>query len=299
MTKYILTILVVLFFSGCTLTTVSFKSNEESFSQRIYYNVAKDAVLEAGKKVFLLSNENSNNNEFVIDSYRNKIEVSKILFENRLINVDLYLDKWILEVQQFEKETRASIKLLRTDAVEQETNRVVPFDIYQIFWDRMDYLLGITNNWHSCRYYLWIERLDTSLCDNFFFADEPLKSDLIDNVLITQRLKNANTIDKIDSEIYGVTDLKLSKDYNNIFEQSENISEIKMLKPILDDNILEKEEIKVEVVKNQEEAQIEEVQQQNENNQLENDIPIEDRIDKENIEQFKNDLKNIVDGNTN
>lgn len=67
------------------------------------------------KNSFNISNESNKDKAFIINSYRDKLEVNKIIFEENIIKIDIVEDKWLLELYQMENETRANLILIRRD----------------------------------------------------------------------------------------------------------------------------------------------------------------------------------------
>ncbi len=276
---------IFLFYSGCVLTNVSSETQDVKISKRVYKDISKDAILEATKKIFLVANDNFDNNEFVIDSYRNKVEISRVLFENKLIMVDLYLDKWIVEVYQFENETRVNLSLVRTDAKEQKKNISIPDNVYELFWSRLDYILGLNDEWTTCRKYYFLKGVDTTLCNNFFFSDMPKERDKIKDVYISQREKKNYTIDKIKTNIFENPSLTSTQDMEDIYTNSENIEELKLRRTIMEDQIFDVKEEKVEVTKESEPQDMADIAKSSSG---------EEKIKEEDINAFTKNINNIV-----
>lgn len=281
MYKIGLLIVIAFLFSGCSFTNVTFTSDEVKTSKRVYKDISKDAILEASKKMFILANKK----EFIIDSYRDRIEISKVLFENKIYSVDLYLDKWILEVYQFENETRANLTLVRTDALEESENIIVPTDVFDLFWARLDYLLGLNQSWADCRTYQFKRVIfDTTLCDKFFFSDKPENSEKIKNIYISQRENKNYTIDKVKPIFSNDNFSKLSYSYN--FKQSENIEDTKVNQPIIVEEIFEEKEDNNFV---EEKEQIEKLK-----NDLNNTESVQGNVTEEDVKEFAESINNII-----
>lgn len=272
---------MVFLFSGCSFTNVTFTTDEVNMSKRVYKDISKDAILEASKKMFILANKK----EFIIDSYRDRVEVSKILFENKIYSVDLYLDKWVLEVYQFENETRANLTLVRTDALEQSKNIAIPTDVFDLFWARLDFLLDLNENWPNCSTYQFKRILfDTTLCDKFFFSDKPENSEKIQNIYISQRGNKNYTIDKVKPIFNNNSLIKSSYSYN--YYQSENIEEIKINKSIAVEEIFEEKE---DNNFDEEKEQIEKFK-----NELKNSDSTVDTVTEEDVKEFAESINNII-----
>ena len=246
---------VLLFYSGCSLisSNIDTDSSDIYVSKRVYKDVSKDAILEATKKMFLVANKNIKNNEFLIDSYRDKVEVSRVVIGNMFLGADMYLDKWIVEVYQFEGETRINLSIVRTDAVEQKKSFEVPKQTYDQYWIQLDFLLGLNQKWMDCDTNKYSgEFFDVTLCSEFFynsklFTAKPKEEDKIKDIYISQRGKKNYTIDKIKTNIFENPSLNSTQDMDDIYSNSENVEDIKLRRTIMEDQIFDTKEEKVEV----------------------------------------------------
>jgi hypothetical protein len=265
------------------IVSISFASSKDVIiTKKIYPNISKNAIFEAAKMLFTLSNKENKNKDFIINSYRDKLEVEKIVFQNRIIGVSLLVDKWLLEVYEFENESRANLILIRRDALDLEDNKEIKIDNHNLFWDRLDYLLGLSTTWKSCESY-FSSNLESTYCYNSLLTNKPSSDYISKNILISQKELKINTIDSIKADIFDETDLSIEKD-NTIFEQSEDILDTNILSPIMEEKILEKKAEKIvekKVNKNTEEPS-------------ENKIKDEMQNSDESIDKFKNEMKDIV-----
>ena len=126
MNKYIFLIFLIV--------STGFSSQKDVIiTKRIYPDISKNAIFNAAKIVFTLSNKENKNNDFIINSYRDKLEVEKVVFQNRIINIDLSLDKWLLEVHEFDNESRVHLSVQRTDAIDLNENKEVNIFIHDLF----------------------------------------------------------------------------------------------------------------------------------------------------------------------
>ena len=110
----IIVVLVMIIFAGCS------QKQDILVTKKVYPDISKNAVFDAAKTLFTLSNKENGNKSFIVDVYRDKIEVNKIIFEDNIIKVDIVLDKWILELYQVEKETRANLIVIRRDGLNKD-----------------------------------------------------------------------------------------------------------------------------------------------------------------------------------
>lgn len=246
-------------------------------TKRVYTDVSKNAIFDAAKTLFYLSNEDNGNKSFIIDAYRDKLVVNKIIFKDNIIKIDIILDKWSLELYQTDTETRANLTLIKTDGINQEDTEKINKNVHELFWDRLDYLLGLNKEWKMCNRYFSFNIL-SDFCDNYFITFSPDDSYIEKNILISQENINKNTIDTIKADIYEKTDLSLGLSNSDIFNQNENIEDTNILSPVIIDDIFKTEAQKKEKVKKVQNLNI------NEN------IGLKDLKD----DKFKENLENII-----
>ena len=277
----IIVILVMIIFAGCS------HKQDILVTKKVYPNISKNAVFDAAKTLFTLSNKENANKSFIVDAYRDKLEVNKIMFEDNIIKVNIVLDKWILELYQTEKETRANLIVIRRDGVNPDDIENIDENVHQLFWDRLDYLLGLKKEWKMCNRYFSYNLLN-GFCDNYFITFSPDNSYIQKNILISQENSNKNTIDTIKADIYEKTDLSLGISNSDIFNQSENIEDTNILSPVIMDDIFKTEAQKKERAKK--------VQNLDTNENIGLKDLKEDKSLKEDkdIDKFKENLENII-----
>ena len=268
----IIVVLVMIIFAGCS------QKQDILVTKKVYPDISKNAVFDAAKTLFTLSNKENGNKSFIVDVYRDKIEVNKIIFEDNIIKVDIVLDKWILELYQVEKETRANLIVIRRDGLNKDDIEYIDENVHKLFWDRLDYLLGLNKEWKMCNRYFSFNVL-SDFCDNYFITFSPDDSYIEKNILISQENINKNTIDTIKADIYEKTDLSLGLSNSDIFNQSENIEDTNILSPVVVDDIFKTEAQKKEKVKKAQEPDLK-----------------DDKLLKEDkdIDKFKENLENII-----
>ncbi|PUE66657.1 hypothetical protein [Arcobacter caeni] len=277
----IIVVLIMIIFVGCS------QKQDILVTKKVYPDISKNAVFDAAKTLFTLSNKENGNKSFIVDVYRDKIEVNKIIFEDNIIKVDIVLDKWILELYQTEKETRANLIVIRRDGINPDDIENINQNVHQLFWDRLDYLLGLKKEWKMCNKYFSYNLLN-GFCDNYFIRFSPDNSYIQKNILISQENSNKNTIDTIKADIYEKTDLSLGLSNSDIFNQSENIEDTNMLSPVIMDDIFKTEAQKKERAKK--------VQNLDTNEKIGLKDLKEDKSLKEDkdIDKFKENLENII-----
>ena len=268
----IIVILVMIIFTGCS------QKQDILVTKKVYPDISKNAVFDAAKTLFTLSNKENANKSFIVDAYRDKLEVNKIMFEDNIIKVNIVLDKWILELYQVKKETRANLIVIRRDGLNKDDIEYIDENVHKLFWDRLDYLLGLNKEWKMCNRYFSFNVL-SDFCDNYFITFSPDDSYIEKNILISQENINKNTIDTIKADIYEKTDLSLGLSNSDIFNQSENIEDTNILSPVITDDIFKTEAQKKEKVKKAQEPDLK-----------------DDKLLKEDkdIDKFKENLENII-----
>ena len=273
-------LLVLIVFTGCS------QKQEILVTKKVYPDISKNAIFNATKTLLNLSNENNQDKSFIVDSYRDKIEISKIIFKDNIINVEVILDKWLLELYQTDTETRANLIFVRRDGIDLDDVKDIDKNVHELFWDRLDYLLGLKKDWKQCSSYFSFIKVKNSFCNNYFITSAPLSDKIEKDILISKENIKINTIDSVNADILIQTDLTLTKKSKDIFNQSEDIENTNMLEPITTDDIFEVEAEKKERIKKTE-------------NKDEN-VGIEDLKEGELLDvnkqmnKFKEDLENII-----
>jgi len=193
--KYFFIVLVSIFFIfGCSSKN-EYTSSERSFDK----NITKDQLLHAAKRVFKITDENA----FIIDSYRNELHVRKPKAAYKLYTMDIQNDNFNFKVDDNETKFRrnASISISRTYGIEEENRHYVEEDsfTYELFWDRVEYLLGLKESWRECNYLVSKGFIcDIVDLDNSWFTDK----NLIDlNTTISDKNISKETINL--SKIYA------------------------------------------------------------------------------------------------
>ena len=274
-------LLVLIVFTGCS------QKQEILVTKKVYPDISKNAIFNATKTLFTLSNETNQDKSFIVDSYRDRIEVNKIIFKDNIIKVDLILDKWLLELYQTDTETRANLIFVRRDGINLDDVKDTDNNVHELFWDRLDYLLGLKKDWKPCSSYFSFVKFKNSFCSDYIITSAPLADKIEKDISISKENIKINTIDSVNADILIQTDLTLTKSKSkDIFNQSEDIENTNMLKPITADDIFQVEAEKKEKIKKTE-------------NKDEN-IGIEDlkegellNVNKQ-MNKFKEDLENII-----
>lgn len=169
---YIISIILVFFLIGCS------KKNEYTVDTRYFdHNITKDKLLHAAKRVFALSDKEA----FMIDAYRNDLNVTKSKAAYRLYTMKIQNDHFDFNVDDNAsmKDMKASLSLYRTYGIEDKNPQYLDKEsqVYTLFWDRVEYLLGKKEKWNSCSFY----NIDGFLCDSIDLDDvSAQKKDILD-----------------------------------------------------------------------------------------------------------------------
>jgi len=143
--KYIIIWLGIIFFiSGC-----SFKNEYTSSSRNFDNNISKDQLLHAAKKVFLLTDKKA----FRVDSYRNELQVTKEKAAYKFYTMDIQNDKFDFKITKDDKSPNliATLSIYRTYDDENDKEYINDKSYpYELFWNRIEYILGLEKNWPLC-----------------------------------------------------------------------------------------------------------------------------------------------------
>lgn len=222
----ILFFIVMIIFTGCS-TTFHAQSDEKKYTSiREYKDISKDAVFEAAKRVLLISAYGEE--RFLLDSYRNHLSATKARLTYSLFSASLYEDTWDLSVKEVDGISKARLTLKRIHDLEEKESIYLDKKTHGIFWNRVDYLLGLKDKWYSCNENFIYDKESLRACDAIGFADnlKPNQYDIIRNKLISQRVP-AKSISSIADDILK-DDIVLTIDDSDtdILEKDDNIKDI-------------------------------------------------------------------------
>ncbi|AXX87325.1 hypothetical protein AMRN_1591 [Malaciobacter marinus] len=177
---YFLILAFFIFFSGCSLKNSSLDSADLinakiiKSSKREFDKISKDAVLEAIKKSFALSNKTK---QFQINSYRNYILVQRINFDYLIFASNVKVENWLFELEQKDNKTYVTLSIFDENKFDDKIKRYYSSNYHELIWNRIEHLLGLDNKWINCKGYI---------C-SVFSSNKPLDKDYIKDVLISQR----------------------------------------------------------------------------------------------------------------
>ena len=277
----LLIIFILIVFANCS------EEQNVLVTKKVYLDVSKNAIFDAAKTLFNISNESNKDKSFIIDSYRDKLEVNKIIFKENIIKINIISDKWLLELNQNGNETRANLILIRRDGLNEDDIEDIDVSVHELFWDRLDYLLGLKKDWKVCASYFNFIPYN-SFCTNYFVNSTPDEKYIQKDITISGSSVKINTMDTLNSNILNQENQRIAKSNKDIiFNQSENIEDTNMLTPVMSNEIFKVEAPREEVTKKS---------QDNKDGKVE----IEDLKDGELLDvnkqmnKFKKDLENII-----
>ena len=277
----LLIIFILVVFANCS------QEQDVLVTKKVYLDVSKNAIFDAAKTLFNISNESNKDKSFIIDSYRDKLEVNKIIFKENIIKINIISDKWLLELNQNGNETRANLILIRRDGLNEDDIEDIDVSVHELFWDRLDYLLGLKKDWKVCASYFNFIPYN-SFCTNYFINSTPDEKYIQKDITISGSSVKINTMDTLNSNILNQENQRIAKSNKDIiFNQSENIEDTNMLTPVMSNEIFKVEAPREEVTKKSQDNK-------------EGKVEIEDLKDGELLDvnkqmnKFKKDLENII-----
>lgn len=239
MRKYIYLIFII-FFTACSTTSPNKETIKEieNFTKKEYKDISKDAIFEASKKLFLLADKK----EFRIDSYRDHLEVSKTKMSHFFLYPVTHEDRWNLSIDEKDNTSFAKLELIRiTDFNEEKIEYLSKYN-HELFWSRLDYLLGLSDEWLICDS---VKNVRGTLCDSIdmYTKSYPTKDDIVKNILIAERKKTKNLNEINDDILNEDIELALDEPKNDLLEKENSTdnqtNEEKTLDEELDKEILE------------------------------------------------------------
>lgn len=201
MFKYTFSIFVAFIFISCSSIpkNIDIEAKKEKYTTtKKYMNISKDAILEAAKKVFVLASKD----EFRIYSYRNSLEVSKIKVNYYPFFAITSEDKWELTINEKDNFSEVKLNIFKVTDYEEEDPLFLSDKLHELLWSRIDYLLGLNDNWTSCFVYKFKFNFDDALCDivDLDNVRSPENKDIIKNILISDRVSSKSILD-INSDL--------------------------------------------------------------------------------------------------
>lgn len=142
--------------TGCSSKNLQPLSSQQVFDD----NVTQDQLLNAVKKVFVLSNKD----KFIIEAFRDKIHVIKPRLSYEIFDPIPQNDYFDFKIKQGDQNgsLSASLSISRKNILEdQNASYLDPQSFsYRLFWERLAFLLGKSDICPKCKY-----TSDDFLCD--------------------------------------------------------------------------------------------------------------------------------------
>lgn len=174
MFKYILTLCFVPFlFLGCN-------KNSPEYSTREYKDISKDAILNAAKRVIKLSDK-----DFTISAKKESINAIRAIPKNKGFTVDININELELTTASKNNYTTARLKITQKDDIFSNNQRNITMKLEDLFWDRVDYILGVNKDWYTCAKHRMLLNFDGFFCDIKYNTNTyPSPSDIIKDISI-------------------------------------------------------------------------------------------------------------------
>ncbi len=228
MYKNIVILVIFLFFSGCANRFVNSNTDieKEQVSSRHYDNISKDDILNNIKKIFYITDS-----KFVVDSYRSKVISTRVNQYYRILDSILIIDIWEVSVTQDKNGAIVTLRATRQYGEDEENKQTLSSKEHNIFWERFEFLLGLTNSWKTC--------FSNDILCGFSRGDNILKSDIkkfkektfkkkknkinIKNI-ISKKKNDLKVIQKVDKSINDTNASKNKKIISEAFDFSNDIN---------------------------------------------------------------------------
>lgn len=139
----ILAILVIATLSSCATPKQYTQEEWEKYSTRFYKDKTSDQVINAATKLFLLSDPD----DYGFNRFENSLEAVRKQFNIMSVSQD----RWTLKTYPKKDGTKAMIGYIWSAGTYPSFTQDA--GTYQLFWVRMDYLLGLSKDWITCDKY--------------------------------------------------------------------------------------------------------------------------------------------------
>ena len=189
MFKYLLSSLFLFLLLGCSNKTIE-------YSKKQYKNVDKNVVLNAAKRVILLTDK-----KFKIHAKRNEIKAEKTNIKFTGFGANVNVNNITLSAVLHNKTTNAILTISKK--VDYEKKEIfVQKSVHDLFWSRVDYILGINKTWDSCE--MFSKNNEGVLCDYIYNKDSNVTSQHIIHDtkihVLQEKIKN-NSIELIKIDL--------------------------------------------------------------------------------------------------
>lgn len=213
--KNLVFVIFIILFSGCIKQP---EINE--YSSKEFQNVNKDAILNAAKTLIKLSDS-----EFQIDSKRTSLKASKITPIYKGYTVDINLNTIELFVYPDDKTTKARVKFTHQKSILDEKSKIITGEVHTLFWQRLEYLLGLNQNWYTCSEYRIKLNFDGIFCNVMHNENTiPKQSHILKNIgFKVDTEEKTEAIQKVNIDINDMLQVELPISYATPIESNTTI----------------------------------------------------------------------------
>lgn len=220
MFKYIFLIIIV-FFVGCASSNINIEEENKNLTIKEYKDISKNSIFEAAKKVFIFAGKK----EFRIDSYRNKLIVTKTKMVHFPFFASTFEDKWDLTVLEENNSSKVTLEVTRITNYEEDKKEYLDEELRELLFSRIEYLLGLTDTWNSCKEHYAYLNLENALCDTTDLSKfyVPTQKDILTNILITDNVNSKSIIEIDDDILNDDIELSIEDSKSDILEKEDKI----------------------------------------------------------------------------
>lgn len=130
----------------CLFLNVSLFSNDDlNVSAKIYQKIDEQKIFNIIKKIY-----REESTEYIIDTTWDKLHIME-RSTNAFLTIGMQVDNIILSVVPTEDKNKTQMHLEIFTMIEDEKTLISPDSLaHKIFWNRIDYALGLDENWLYC-----------------------------------------------------------------------------------------------------------------------------------------------------
>ncbi|WP_072682364.1 hypothetical protein [Arcobacter sp. LA11] len=224
MFKYIF-LVGILFFSGCVSSSENFDNNlkkeEDNFTTREYRNISKDAIFKAAKQIFILAGKK----EFRIDSYRNRVDISKTKMSHYPFFAITSENRWILNIEEENNVSKVKLEIFKITDYEEDKPKFLNNAEHELLWNRIDYLLGLSDRWITCTEHYAYLNINDGLCDSIDLPrpTEQKNAKMIKDILISDREKSKSILEIEEDVLKDDISFSIEDSNTDILNKEDNI----------------------------------------------------------------------------
>lgn len=133
MKNLVFVIFLLFMVSGCT--------QKEIVTTKYYENFSKDDVLLAAKRAFLITQ----GEEYVVDSYRDRLEVTKIGLFYHLVGNKIIIKEYLLNVEEDDLGVNAKMTIIGSYDMDKKGKYYVDTNEHNFIWEKIAFFLNQTD----------------------------------------------------------------------------------------------------------------------------------------------------------